>query len=1091
MKTLGKWSIKNHVSVNLIMIFIIVAGLFTVMKMRREMMPQFALDMIFISVDYPGSSPEEVEEGICIKIEEQIEGIEGIDRMISTAREGTGEVLVELESGSDVQKVLDEIKVEVDRIDTFPEEAEEPLVLEIINRDPTIYIAVYGDVSEKRLRQAAEKIRDDLLDARISSQLEPATTDGLFSKILKRFKFKQPEVITQIELVGVRDYEIAIEVSEDNLRRYGLSFDQIVDAVKTGSIDLPGGKIKTDQGEILVRSKGQLYFGKEFEAIPLITLTDGTVVRLGQVAEIIDGFKDVDIKARFNGKPAAVVRISRTSEQDVIEIANIARNYVATHDHQISDDIDLAIWGDLSILVRDRIDLMLRNGLQGITLVFIALALFLNFRLAFWVAIGIPISFMAAFLVLNAFGQTVNMISLFAFIMTLGILVDDAIIVGENIYFHYNQGKSPSAAVIDGLKQVGGPVVMAVSTTVVAFLPLMFISGIMGKFIAVMPMAVIIILIVSLGEALIILPAHLNLALKQSEKRRAKSSSWHERLSQRVEGVLRTTIKRFYNPAINYVVKNRYFTFSIGIGVLIISLGIIAGGYVPFVFFPKGESDWLVAEINYPLGTPVDLTEKTIQHLERKAFDLNTEFSEFSEQNGDLVKNTFALVGLIPRRDWKPAEIGSHVGEVWIELVTSGEREGISTSDIQSTWRRLVGELPGIERLAFFTLEGGPAGNAIEIQLTGQDFEQLSLAADELKDEIKTYPGTYDISDNFRPGKQEKKIRVKEGARSIGITMHDLARQVRQAFYGEEALRIQRGRDDVKVMVRYADTQRRSLSGFEEMRIRTRDGQEIPIEEVADITHGRGYSIINRVGRKRTVTVISDIDETTANASLIVADLKANFLPKLLERYPGITFDLEGQEKRTRESIESLKSGYLLAMMGIFLLLASQFRSYIQPVIIMAAIPFGLIGAIFGHLIMGMEFTIISIFGIVALSGIVVNDALILIDFINRSARSGVDIETAVVESGKARFRPVLLTSITTIAGLLPILLERSFQAQFLIPMAISICFGLLAATVLTLLYVPALYLIVRDLRNSARARFQRKKARKPLADSSGQIADR
>ena len=1070
---LGEWSIKNHVTVNLVMVFIIVAGLITVMKMRREMFPQFALDMIVVSVDYPGSSPEEVEEGICIKIEEQIEGIEGIDRIISTAREGNGEVLVELESGMDVQKVLDEIKAEVDRIDTFPVEAEEPLVLEIIERDPTIFIAAYGDVSERHLRQAAEKIRDDLLDPRIVAQIESETKRGFFSAI----KFKQPEVITQIELVGVRDYEIAVEVSEDNLRRYGLTFDQVVNAVRAGSIDLPGGRIKTEQGEILVRTKGQLYVGKEFEDIPLITLADGTVVRLGQVATVIDGFADVDIKARFNGKPAAVVRISRTSEQDIIEISDIARNYVASHDYKMNTDIDLALWGDLSILVRDRIELMLRNGVQGITLVFIALALFLNFRLAFWVAIGIPISFMAAFLVLNAFGQTVNMISLFAFIMTLGILVDDAIIVGENIYTHYNRGKSPSAAVVDGLKEVGGPVVMAVSTTVVAFMPLMFIAGIMGKFIAVMPMAVIIILIVSLGEALIILPAHLHHALRRSRVKKEKVDSRLERLRKRVEGLLQYTINRIYTPAINYVVKNRYFTFAIGVGVLIISLGIVAGGYVPFVFFPKGESDWLIAEINYPLGTPISLTETTVQHLENKAFDLNTAFPEFAAENGDLVQNTFALVGLIPRRDWKPPQIGSHVGEVWVELVTSGERSGLSTNDILNHWRSKVGELPGIDRLAFLTLEGGPAGNAVEIQLSGDDFDQISLAADELKKEIETYP------DNFRPGKQEKKLRVKPGARSIGVTMRGLARQIRQAFYGEEALRIQRGREDIKVMVRYADQERSSLSGFDEMRIRTDDGREIPIEEVADIVHGRAYSIINRVDRKRTVTVVSDIDENTANASQIVADLKANFLPRLVERHPGVSFDLEGQAKRTGESVDSMKSGYLLAMMGIFLLLASQFRSYIQPVIIMMAIPFGLIGAVFGHLVMGKEFTIISLFGIVALSGIVVNDALILIDFINRAVRSGVDIETAVVQSGKARFRPVLLTSITTVAGLLPILLERSFQAQFLIPMAISICFGLLAATVLTLLYVPALYLIVRDVRNAVVARFKRAEDMHQFAD--------
>jgi len=1066
MRALGKWSIKNNVSVNLIMIFIIMAGIFTVMKMRREMFPQFSLDMIATSVVYPGSSPEEVEEGICIKIEEKIQSIEGIKTLRSTAREGSGEVVAELETGADVQKILDEIKAEVDRIDTFPDEAEQPMVMEIINKDPTISVAIFGEVSEKRMRQITERIRDDLLDAKMVAHQYTGGWQDLIASILKRFRFKQPEAITQIDLVGVRDYEIAVEVSEENLRRYGLSFDQVVSAVRSGSIDLPGGQIKTGQGEILIRTKGQLYTGSEFEKIPLITLNDGTVVRLGQVAKVIDGFEDLDIKTRFNGKPAAIVQVSRTSEQDIIEIAKIARNYVETLKQDLPEDLEFAIWGDISTMVESRIDLMLRNGFQGILLVFIALALFLNLRLAFWVALGIPIAFMAAFIVLSGFDQTINMISLFAFIMTLGILVDDAIIVGENVYSHYSRGKSPAAAVVDGLKEVGGPVVMAVSTTVVAFAPLLFIAGLMGKFIAVMPLAVIIILIVSLGEALIILPSHLNHALAQSEKKDRKLTSWHERLREKLEKGMRAAIDRVYSPAIKYVVKNRYFTFSIGIGVLIISLGVIAGGYVPFVFFPKGESDWIVAEVIYPLGTPYNLTEETIEDLEQESFELNTVFSEFSKNNGGLLKNTFSIVGAIPRRDWKPPEYGGHVGQVWLELTSSENREDISTHTILNKWRDLIGEIPGVERLTFATLEGGPAGNPIEIQLSGQDFDQLQQAAAELETELATYPGTFDISNNFKPGKQEKKVRIKEGSRSIGVTMRDLARQIRQAFYGEEALRIQRDRNDVKVMVRYANKERHSLAGIEEMRIRTPDGREIPIEEVADLTTGRSYSIISRVGRKRTITVISDIDATIANASVITGELKANFLPMLAERYPGIVYDFEGQEKRTSESLDSIKSGYLLAMMGIFLLLASQFRSYIQPVIIMMAIPFGLIGAILGHLIMGLEFTIVSVFGIVALSGIVVNDSLILIDFINRALRNGADVNRAVIESGKARFRPVLLTSITTIAGLFPLLLERSFQAQFLIPMAVSICFGLLVATVLTLLYVPALYLIVADVTN-------------------------
>ena len=473
--------------------------------------------------------------------------------------------------------------------------------------------------------------------AQVVARIDKGLADGLLVRE-SGYRFgpgKQPHNI-QVDLIGVRDYEIAVEVSEENLRRYGISFDQVVSAVRAGSIDLPGGKIKTDQGEILIRAKGQLYTGREFEKIPLITLNDGTTVRLGQVAKVNDGFEDLDIKTRFNGKPSAIVQVSRTSDQDAVEIAHLARNYVKLNKDKLPQELEVAVWGDISTMVESRIDLMLRNGVQGIALVFIALALFLNLRLAFWVAFGIPISFMAAFLVLNAFGQTVNMISLFAFIMTLGILVDDAIIVGENVYSHYSRGKTPSTAVVDGLKEVGAPVVMAISTTVVAFSPLLFIAGIMGKFIAVMPMAVIIILIVSLGEALIILPSHLHHALTQSEKKSRRLTSWHEHLHRKLERGLQWVIQRLYSPAIGYVVKNRYFTFSLGLGVLIISLGIIAGGYVPFVFFPKGESDWMVAEIVYPLGTPFKITEKTIEQLEQESFELNSVYTDFSKKNGKI-----------------------------------------------------------------------------------------------------------------------------------------------------------------------------------------------------------------------------------------------------------------------------------------------------------------------------------------------------------------------------------------------------------------------------------------------------------------------
>lgn len=1038
MRALGKWSVEHRVTVNLIMVFVIVAGLYTVLDMRREMFPQFALDMIDVSVVYPGATPNEVEEGICIKIEEQLKSLEGIKTMYSSSGEGRGSVTLELEKGVDIRETLDDVKTEVDLIDSFPEEAEDPVTLEIKNREPAITVAVYGDAPERVLRDAAEKVRDDLVET---------------------------GPVSLAELIGTREYEISIELSEESMRRHNLSFDQVASAVKSGSIDLPGGKIKTRGEEFVVRAKGRLYTGAEFERIPLITRPDGTRLLLGDVASVIDGFEESDIKARFNGKPAALVQVNRTSTQDTITISDKVREYVDYHLDRQPDGVKLACWYDLSDMVKDRINLLLKNGVQGILLVFLVLALFLNLKLAFWVALGIPISFMGAFLVLDYLGASVNMLSLFGFIMTLGILVDDAIIVGENVFSHYSAGKSPKQAVMDSMQQIGGPVLMAVSTTMVAFLPLMYISGIMGKFIAVMPQAVIAILAFSLVEALIILPAHLDSALSSAGKKKELFFfSLHERVRKVVERAQDRFINRIYVPVIKYSIKNRYFTLTIGIGILIISMGAIRGEHVPFVFFPKSDSNWVIAEIIYPLGTPFEKTESSIKRIENAAFKLDKAFREQVKGDRDLLVNTFSLVGSIPRRDWKPGVHGAHAGEVWIEIKPAEDRPDLPVSDVTSKWREYTGGIAGVEKLTFSPLAGGPGGNPIEIQLAGDRFDQLKQASEDLKDEIAKYPGTFDITDNFRPGKMEKRLRIKDGAKSVGVTMADIARQTRQAYYGDEVMQIQRGKDDLKVMVRYAEKEREEIASIEEMRIRTEDNREIPLKEVASIETVRGYSEINRVDRKRVITVISDINEDEANAREIVTDLKSGFLQDLVKQYPGISFDLEGQAKRTKESIDSLKKGFLLAVMVIFLLLASQFRSYSQPVIIMAAIPFGLVGAVIGHFIMGFPITIISIFGIVALSGIVVNDSLILIDFINNRVIQGDDVQTAVVESGKSRFRPVMLTSFTTIAGLFPLLLETSFQAQFLIPMAVSICFGLMGATLLILVYVPSLYLILRDI---------------------------
>ena len=1052
MKSLGKWSVEHRVSVNLIMIFMIVAGLFTVFHMKRELFPQFSLDMINIGVDYPGASPEEVEEGICIKIEEQLKSLEDVKTMYSTAHEGHGSVLLELLSGTDINEKLDEIRTEIDLIDSFPEQAKDPVITEIKNNEPAIYLAVYGDVDERVLRDTAEKIRDDLVE-----------TDD----------------ISLASLIGVRDFEISIEISEESLRQFNLSFDQVVTAVKTGSLELPGGKIKTRGGEFLVRAKGKLYKGEEFEQIPLVTSADGTVIRLGDVARVKDGFEEIDVKARFNGKPAALVLISRTESQDTITISNTAIKYIKEHQDQMPRDVTLGYWFNMADMVQGRIDLLLKNGLQGILLVFIVLALFLDLGLAFWVASGIPISFMGAFLILDYLGASINMLSLFGFIMTLGILVDDAIIVGENVYSHYSMGKSPKQAVLDSVEQIGAPVVMAVTTTIVAFAPLLYIEGIMGKFISIMPQAVICILTISLMEAFFILPAHLEHTLTPPKRHKSRVyrifffwldwlkkdiSDAHAWIRDWVEKAMNWFIHFVYTPVLGYCIKNRYFTLALGCGCLMVSLGLLAGGHVPFVFFPKTDSNWIISETIYPLGTPFATTEKTIKQIEQGAFELNDFFRKRVMGNKDLIVNNFSQVGIIPRRDWKPGVFGGHCGEAWIEIQPASLRPDISAPEVTAKWRELTGDILGVEQLSFTIIGGGPGGNPIEIRLVGADLEQLEQAAQALKDEIATYPGTFGITDDFRPGKMEKQIFIKKGAESLGITMADIAMQIRQAYYGDEALKIQRGKDDIKVMIRYSQEERESEASIDDLRIRTRDGRQIPLNQVARIEMEQGYSTIKRVDRKRVITVISDIDEDVANAQKIADNLRADFLDTLVTRFPGVSYDLEGQAKRTEESINSLVKGFSLAFMVMFLLLASQFRSYIQPVIIMTAIPFGVIGAIIGHFIMGLDITMISIFGIVALSGIVINDSLILIDFINTKVRRGDPVLEAVIEAGQSRFRPVLLTSVTTVAGLLPLLLETSFQAQFLIPMAVSISFGLIAATGLTLVFVPAIYLVLGDV---------------------------
>jgi len=1034
------WFASNHVAANLLMLIIIVAGLISIFSAKLEVFPELSLDMLTITVPYLGASPEDVEEGVCLRIEESIAAVDGIKRMTSSAGEGAGMTLVEVEEYADATEVLDDIKAEVDTIITFPEETEKPVISEIKTRHQVITVVVFGDVPEKTLRVLAEQVRDDLT--------------------------AMPN-ISQVGIAGVRPYEISIEVSEENLRRYNLTFDQVTRAIRNSSLDTPAGSVKTSGGEILVRTKGQKYYGPEFEKIIVLTKNDGTAVRLNDIATVKDDFEDVDLYAKFDGKRAALIQVTRIGEQDALDIEKAVKQYVNRKKSSLPEGVSLGLWEDDTEILKARVGLLTRNAYIGLALVFLILTLFLNFRLAFWTTMGIPISFLGAFYLIPHFDVSINMISLFAFIMSLGLVVDDAIVVGENVFAYREQGLGRTEAAIRGVKEMAMPVILAVLTTMFAFLPLAYTLGIMGKILRQLPIVVIGVLGTSLVEALLILPAHL------SGKR-----SWDKfilvRFTDKINQTTHKMLERFIQgPFAEFVrraVKWRYVTLACGLAIFLITVGIIAGGYIKFVFFDTVEADNMVAMLNMPLGTPVEQTREIIEGIEKAAFQTIEEFDSERTGRQSLLKHISTTVGAQPtlaRGGPVSLEGGaggqSHLAEVNVELL-GGEERDVSSVVLRNRWRELVGEIPGVSSLTFVS-ELVSTGDAINVELSHADYDVLLSASERLKSVLREYNGVSDIADDFEPGKPELKLQLKETGRTLGLTLSDLARQIRQGFYGDEAQRIQRGRDDIRVMVRYPESERRSLADVENMRIRLPDGTQIPFKTVAEVQYGRGYSAIRRVDRRRVVSVSADVDEALANSKEINSELAKSKLPALMQEFPGLQYRFAGQQREMQESLSSLVPNFGIALMAIFALLAIQFRSYSQPIIVMSAIPFGIVGATLGHLLMGFNLGILSFFGIVALSGVVVNDSLIIIDLINRERRSGIKLTQVLRDCATRRFRPIMLTTLTTFCGLLPMITEKSLQARFLIPMAISLAFGVMFATCITLILVPSLYMILEDIK--------------------------
>ncbi|HUV63456.1 MAG TPA: efflux RND transporter permease subunit [Sedimentisphaerales bacterium] len=1034
------WFASNHVAANLLMLLIIVAGVLSLFSSKLEVFPELSLDMITITVPYLGASPEDVEEGVCLRVEEAIAAVDGVKRITSTAGEGAGLTVVEVDEYADATEVLDDVKAEIDTIITFPEETEKPIISELKTRHKVITVVVFGDASEKTLKKLAEQIRDDLTS--------------------------KPN-ISQVAIAGVRPYEISIEVSEESLRRYSLSFDQVTRAVRNSSLDTPAGSVKTSGGEILLRTKGQKYYGPEFENIIVVTRNDGTEVRLSDIATVRDDFEDVDLHARFDGKSAALIQVSRIGAQDAVSIANSVKGYVREKQPYLPDGISLALWEDDTEFLRARMDLLTRNACIGLILVFLCLTLFLNMRLAFWTTMGIPISFLGAFWLIPHFDVSINMISLFAFIMSLGLVVDDAIVVGENIFAYRQQGLDRTAAAIRGVREMAMPVTLAVLTTMFAFIPLAYTLGIMGKILRVLPIVVVSVLGVSLIEALLILPAHL------SGKR-----SWNkfilvrltDKINQGTHKVLYWFIEGPFARFVGRAVRWRYVTLAVGVAIFLIVVGFIAGGSIKFVFFDTVEADNMIAMLTMPLGTPVEQTREIIEGVERAAFEAIDEFDARRPGEPSLLKHISTTVGAHPtlaRGGPVSIAIGaggqSHLAEVNVELLGSEDRD-ISSVAVRNRWRELVGEIPGVSSLTFIA-EWVDAGNPIEVELSHQNYDVLLAASERLKSILHDYAGVSDIADDFEPGKAELKLTLKETGRTLGLTLSDLARQVRQGFYGDEAQRIQRGRDDIRVMVRYPESERKSLADVDNMRVRLPDGTEIPFKTVAEVRYGRGYSAIKRVDRQRVVSVSADVDEAVTTAGKINAELNSVVLPRLMNEFQGLQYRFAGEQRERNESLGSLIPNFGIAMMAIYALLAVQFRSYAQPAIVMSAIPFGIVGATIGHLLMGFNLSILSLFGIVALSGVVVNDSLIMIDLINRERESGIELKQILRDCATRRFRPIMLTTLTTFCGLLPMIAEKSLQARFLIPMAISLAFGVMFATCITLVLVPSLYMILEDVK--------------------------
>ena len=1029
------WFTSNPVVSNILLLAVIITGFRTAVSIRKETFPAFAAESVTVTVPFRGGTPEDVERGVAIKIEEVLQGVNGIDHIKSESNEGGATITVEAIEDYPIDRLLGDVKIEVDAIPSFPEQAEKPVIRENTRRNDVLWVEVHGSAPEAKLKETARMLRDDLL--------------------------KLPE-ISFVETLSSRNYEMSVEVSEQKLRAFGLTFDEVANAVSNNSIDLSGGVVRSERGEITLRSRSQAYREADFAGLPVRTSADGTRILLGDVAEIRDAFVDQEILGRYDGEPSIALQITTEGRDDIIKASKVAQEYVKEYSarHSLPDGVSVSTWNDGSTPIRSRLSLLISNGIFGTILVLVSLALFLNLRLAFWVAVGIPFSIAGAIMLFPAPGLdlSINQITAFAFIIVLGVIVDDAIVIGESVYSAKEEQKHPEApdarirATVRGVSKVAVPAVFGVLTTIAAFFPLTQVSGHMGNVFGQIAIAVILVLCFSMLESKFILPSHLAHINVHHRGTNIFSRSL-QAVQDAVAAGLNAFVSRFYLPFLKRLFGFRYVVAAVFIAVLVIVAGLIPAGKLRFVFFPDIFTDNLAANLELEQGLPVSYLHESANHI---ADSLNAAIGELEAKSGEKILIHYQ----ISARTNNKANVAAQL--------TPSEDRTVSTAEVVRVWRQKVGLISGAKALTFSGTQG-PPGRGFDVQLESQNLEALRLAAEAMKAEIATYPGVYDIKDSFDAGKPEIRLDLTPAGEAAGFNRRDLALNVRDAFYGREAQRVQRGRDEVKVMVRYPIEERGKLNTLREMRVRTADGTAVPFSVVADASFGSGLATIRRADYNRIVNVQAETDKSVTSGDEILERLEVEFFPKLRAQFPEVNIALRGEAEQRTKSMKSLQFGFILSLIFIYVLLAIPLKSYSKPIAIMSVIPFGIIGALLGHLIFGLPVSILSMFGLLALSGIVVNDSLVLVHRIDELRTDGMSLIEALPEAVKQRFRAILLTTLTTFAGLIPLLAETAVQAQFLKPMAVSVGFGVVFATMITMLLLPMLLLIADDFRRSFR----------------------